>query len=148
VKRLTLDWYGTWKLIWERDDPYHPYGRAWFDRETEDVVWQLGKDFRDLPDGEPPDEVRQHPARYEEIPLLTHRDHHKIFQAFLATLPDEVRDACNTASIGGFVRDLECHFPEEKGWDYKQCWHDCRDDALRKHAERWLTERGLSVTWK
>ena len=147
VNRITLYW-DRWKLVWERDYEYHPYGRAWFDRETGDFVWQSGEDFRDLPEGEPPEEVRQNPDRYEEIPLLTHGDHHEIFQAFLATMPDKVRDLCNNASIGGFLKDLEFHFPEEEGWHYKHYWDGYRDDELRKRAERWLTERGFNVTWE
>lgn len=98
-------------------------------------------------DGEEPEEVRREPARYAEIPRLTHGEHHEIFRAYLDTLPLAVQGMCNNASIGGFLRDLRRYF-KDRADEYEQGWYDFHDEALRDRATEWLAERGFEVTWE
>ena len=86
-----------------------------------------------------------HPEDYEEVPPLTHGDHHTIFREFLATVPDKVRELCNNASIGGFLRDVEYHFDDAE--ETKEAWYAFHDRALQQLAEVWLRDRDWDVTW-
>lgn len=79
----------------------------------------------------------------EEIPPLTHREHHVIFRGFLATLPSDVTECCNQRSIGGFLNDQNFHFDDA----YRDRWAEYHDAALRERAAAWLRERGFAVSW-
>ena len=84
---------------------------------------------------------------YEEIRPLTHGEHHEILHGWLQTLPEEVRDLCNNASIGGFRRDLYYHFSQEEADDSWYGWDEYHDQELRTLAATWLRDRGFLVGW-
>ncbi len=143
-RTVSLDWYGNWLLAWERDDPYTNNCDAYFDRDTCCLLFVDNEENDDVGARQVLAEVLATPHRYEEIPALTHADHHRIFADWIATLPQKIQDVCNTVSIGGFRETLEFDFPDEavEQWE---AWHDYHGSALQVLAEEWLRDRGIKV---
>lgn len=147
---MRLEWIPHWQRAWQRDDPYIYDDDAYCDQETGNIIWlkRCEDDAEDLES-----EVRSDPARYWEIPVLSHASHHNMFSQFLTTgLPvdheagERVRAVCNTASIGGFLKDVQYHF-EDQADEIVQAWYDYHDEALRSRATTWLRERGIEPDW-
>ncbi len=138
MKHLEADWL-VWKQVWGRDDPYHtPLDRVYFDHRNGQLHWLPGE-----AGAVPGAEIRQH----EEIPPLTHGEHHDIFRRWLQTLPQKIRDLCNNASIGGFGSDLYDHFSQQEADAFWYGWHEYHDQELRTLAATWLLDRGFLVVW-
>ena len=151
MKNLELNWRGGWQAVWERDDPWHPWGRVWLDRETGKPIWAEVDDPRaDLSESRPPPEVSENPDRYEEVPCLSHRgDHSEIFREWLeAEVDDNKRAICNTVSIGGFFDTAGKYFGDAESETLRESWHKFHDPALRERATAWLRDRGWEVRWK
>ena len=171
-QHLEADWLAEWAPAWRRDDPYHaPLDRVYFDHRNGELRWLPGEEGM-VPDAE----IRQLHAdlatapigTYEEIPPLTHGEHHDIFRGWLQTLPQKVRDLCNNASIGGFRYDLYYHFSQEEAdnfWNvprifiptppstetqngFAQALRKVRTDVqpydARKTFAGWMEEAGIS----
>ncbi len=148
LRQVEMHWEEDWRPVWERDDPWHPWGRVWLDHESGQPEWGLCDDPRRLlSESSPPPEVLNDPGRYEEIPPLSHGDHHEIFAEYRRILPDEVTAVCNPASIGGFRKDLYYHFGNAAD-EYWWMWCDFHGEALRLRAEAWLRARGVEPIWK
>lgn len=117
--------------MWQRDDPWHCDWDAYVDRETGEVVWVSREEGGPMSEEEIADalsRVLSDPQRYEFIPPLVHGEHHAVFADWLKTIPRNIRDVCNTVSIGGFHETLEEHFPEEA----PVLWGTGRDSTNRR----------------
>ena len=140
LKKLTADWYGCWREVWRRDADYHdPLDRWFFDTRTAEVLW-VSENCLDLATDvlQQVDEQAEH---FEEIPPLTHAQHHEIFREFFDGLDAEVQKLCNPVSIGGFLKDYEFHFGESYDWQ------EFHGEILQERATAWLKERGWGVEW-
>ena len=143
LKKLSADWHPHWHAVWTRDDPWHPNGAAHFNVLDGAVLWV----DEELQTDAAAAEIVSNESRYIEIPRLHHGDHHDIFREWLgAEVSEELRDLCNTASIGGFFQTLEDAVGAESH-EYKIAWHEFHDSALRERATTWLRERGWAVEW-
>jgi hypothetical protein len=139
MKKLGDGWDGSMLLdVWNRDDPFTTADmpRAFLNRQTGELRWgkQRGNRRSWDPAGDP---------AWEEIPALDHGDHHKIFNAWLDTLPMErVGWSVNPASIGHTLKMLDANYPDD---DYRSAWHEFHEESLTAYGITWLAERGFSV---
>ena len=142
MKKLRTDWFALWESVWRRDANYHvPLDRAFFDKRTGGLLW-IFEEVLEQESKERLARIEQEPERYEEVEPRTHGLHHEIFREFFDGLPAEVKELCNPASIGGFLKDYEYHFGAD---DHD--WHGFHDNALREKAADWLRDRGWDVEW-
>ncbi len=135
------DWYPLWSLVWSRDDPYRYDDEAFLDLETGEILWMDTEEGFSQSSEERDriaSQVNSNPDRYEWIPPLAHGDHHDIFARFLKTLPERIPGSCNTASIGGFLRDLEAHFPDESR-EIKEGWFSFHGDCRQVVRGGWYS---------
>ncbi len=150
LKRLDHDWVGGEQQVWQRDNPYTTVdgNRAFLDRQTGELLWMFAPEVTGA--DETAADVLSRPDSVE-IPPLTHSEHHEIFARFIATLPADAREACNTASIGGF-RETSVAFLTGRGEDDPwRLWHEWQafhDDELQALASAWYREHGFAVRWR
>lgn len=157
LRKLHAEWSCQWESVWKRDPWTSEYRddvwvgmreRCYFDHEKGELLFTDYRNLSELPNeilANNERRIGQDPDRYEEIPPLTHADHHEIFNEFLATLDEKVREVCQTKSIGGFFDTYEEHFGQSD--EVRWAWESFHDDALRARAEEWLSERGWEVHW-
>jgi len=145
-----LEWLPLWREVWHRDDPYRYEQDVYLDLNTSDILWvDRGEQIIHTVEEQAAILLRieQEPSRYEWIPPLTHGEHHAIFARFLATLDRPEVGLCNSASIGGFLRDVRHHFSPEDASTISQEWYSFHDTAVQEHATQWFRELRIPVIW-
>lgn len=159
MRRVEADWWPSWHEAWTRDrwtpeyrnDPWpadKSYDLYWFDTQTGKLLWISEEDAAGMNE-ETRERIEAEPERYQEVPPLTHAEHHETFQAWLDVSPfvdDEVREACITTSIGGFFDTYDERIGSNR--EVRHRWEDYHRKVLRERAATWLRQLGVEVEWR
>jgi hypothetical protein len=153
--RLNIDTY-PFMLAFEHSTDYETPDtarRTYLDRETGELLWLYESD-RDATvyEGISPEdnaELREHiagrPARYLEIPGLTHDDHHELLHAFLESDWTDDGDMRLIAHLAynGTIGDWRY----QVGEDIYAAFEAFRMDAIQSLAENWLVKNRIMPNW-
>ncbi len=137
MTKVSATWQGDWKDAWERDTTHLLESRAFVHLGDGELRWAVVND-QPLIDDDELEGMESNPM-WQEIPPLTHSEHHIIFQAWRAGLPYETQERCNPISIGGFLEGA----PELEG-----DWQVFHDGTLRALAEAWMARKGFTLDWR
>jgi hypothetical protein len=127
--------------------------RTCLDRETGELLWLYDND-RDATvyegispedNAELRDHIATHPARYLEIPGLTHDDHHELLHAFLESDWTDDEDMRLIAHLAyyGTIGDWRYQVGEE----IYAAFEAYRMDAIQGLAENWLVRNRIMPNW-
>lgn len=155
LQKVSID-YDIFLMAFGRDVDFHDAHSqfTYLNRENGDILW-VYEDDEDAPwdAGIPAEENRElreqikaTPARYLEIPGLSHGGHHEILREFLDSEWTEDEDEWKRVrnayfgSIGGWKKSLD-----DESIAY--VFYNFRERRIKQLVEKFLREHGIEPLW-